>query len=102
MCNVHLEHQDRRTIKKYNDAVDRQWADLRPYGCNVTSIAYFKHLNGFVLTDGYLNIWTFPTNQDQKTGQLQSAGENKIFGEKQDIKKTISSYPNKQYSIRKD
>jgi WD40 repeat protein len=53
-------------LKKYNDAVDGQWVDLLPDRTDVTSMAYLKHLNGFVLTDGYLKVWTFPTNQDQK------------------------------------
>lgn len=53
-------------LKKYNDVVDGQWVDLLPDRTDVTSMAYLKHLNGFVLTDGYLKVWTFPTNQDQK------------------------------------
>ena len=55
-----------RLLKRYNDADEDRRVDMLPDGCDVTSMAYLKHLNGYICATGFLDIWAFPTNQSQK------------------------------------
>lgn len=55
-----------KLLKKYNDAVEARRVDMLPDGFDVTSMAYLKHLNGFICASGYLDVWTFPMSQSQK------------------------------------
>ena len=52
-------------LKRYNDADEERRVDMLPDGEDVMSMAYLKQLNAYICADGYLNIWTFPTNQTQ-------------------------------------
>jgi len=51
--------------KKYNHAEEERRVDRLPLGTDVTSMAYVSEINGFLCMTGYMNIWTFPTNNDQ-------------------------------------
>lgn len=57
-------------LNKYNDADEERRADMLPDGCDVTSMAYLKHLNGFICASGYLDVWVFPMSQSQKENAL--------------------------------
>ena len=48
-------------LRRYNDAESAGHVNMLP-----TSMAYLKDLNGYICMVGFLNIWTFPTNQSQK------------------------------------
>ena len=54
-----------RLLKRYNDADEGRRVDMLPDGIDATSMAYVKPLNGYICASGYLDIWTFPTNQQQ-------------------------------------
>jgi WD40 repeat protein len=62
-----------RLLRRWNDeAEDEHYTDIMQPGDgpDFTSMAYWRQLNGFICTDGYLNIWCFPVNQDQRSSAL--------------------------------
>lgn len=52
-------------LKRLNNADEERRVDMLPDGIDATSMAYVKPLNGYICTSGYLDVWVFPTNQQQ-------------------------------------
>ncbi len=52
-------------LKRHNNADERGRVDMLPDGIDAASMAYVKPLNGYICASGYLDIWIFPTNQQQ-------------------------------------
>lgn len=53
-------------LRKWDDALEQNCVELLPDGMDVSSMTYWKHLNGFICVCGYLNAWCFPKNQSQR------------------------------------
>jgi len=58
-------------LRKYNHAEEDRYVDLiSDGGMDVCSMVHLKQLNAYLCTDGYMNIWSFPTNQSQRNMAL--------------------------------
>ena len=52
-------------LGRYNDAEEEQYTTSLPQGNDATDMVYLKHLNAFLCMEGYMNVWSFPTNKRQ-------------------------------------
>lgn len=55
-------------LRKCYESFEERFASMLPDGMDATGMAYCKQQNGYICAHGhnqYLNIWLFPTNQEQ-------------------------------------
>jgi hypothetical protein len=58
-------------LERRNNAEELRFADLMPNGFDVTSMTYWKHLNGFIVANISLGAWCFPMNREQQEAALK-------------------------------
>lgn len=39
--------------------------DMLPLGSDVTDMVHLEHLNAYLMIEGFMNVWSFPTNNVQ-------------------------------------
>ena len=52
-------------LRRYNHANNENHVDMLPLGSDVTDMVYLEHLNAYLMIEGFMNVWSFPTNSVQ-------------------------------------